>query len=205
MARNKQVVSKHRQDKIYDFSPSPKRYKIFNLKTDYEWDWNSQNWCFWLSRCSPRWNLTWKSHTDQVVTKLSKNSGIINKLNNYLPLHIMKALYNSLVQPHINYAISMGYKCNWLVKLQKRLVRIITSSKYNAHADSLFKRTELLKVADTLDIITWNSIIHIFIENCHDIFTASKSWSKDPSTLTTRSKGSKSELSAHEPNIVTTD
>ena len=98
-------------------------------------------------------NLTWKSHTDEVATKLSKYSGIINKLKNYLPPHILKALYNSLVQPNLNFAILvLGYKCNRLVKLQKRLVRIITRSKYNAHTDPLVKRTETLKVANTLDL-----------------------------------------------------
>ena len=97
-------------------------------------------------------NLTWISHTDKVATKFYKYSGIINKLKNYLPPHILKALYNRLVQPHLNYAILVwGYKCNRLVKLQKRLVRIITRSKYNAHTDPLFKRTEIPKVANTLE------------------------------------------------------
>ena len=98
-------------------------------------------------------NLTWKPHTDKVATKLSKYSGIMNKLKNYLPRYIMKALYNSLVQSHSNYAILVwGFKCNRLVKLQKRLVRIITCSKYNAHTDPLFKSTEILKVANILDL-----------------------------------------------------
>ena len=91
--------------------------------------------------------LTWKSDTNKVATKLAKYSGIINKLKNYLPLHILKALYNSLVQAHLNYAILVwGYKCNRLVKLQKRLVRIIPPppSKLNAHTDPFFKRTEIL-------------------------------------------------------------
>ena len=57
------------------------------------------------------------------------------------------------MQPHLSYAILVwGYKCNRLVKLQKRLVRIITRSKYNAHTDPLFKRTGILKVANTLDL-----------------------------------------------------
>ena len=98
-------------------------------------------------------NLTWKPHTDKVPTKLFKYSGMMNKLKNYLPRYIMKALYNSLVQSHLNYAIFVwGFKCNRLVKLQKRLVRIITCSKYNAHTDPLFKRTEILKVANILDL-----------------------------------------------------
>ena len=68
-------------------------------------------------------NLTWESHTDKVATKLSKYLGIINELKNYMPLHILKALYNSLVQPHLNHAILVcGYKCNRLVKLHNQLV-----------------------------------------------------------------------------------
>ena len=43
--------------------------------------------------------------TDKVASKLSKYSGTINKLKNYLPLQILKALYNSPVQPHLIYAI----------------------------------------------------------------------------------------------------
>ena len=50
-------------------------------------------------------NLAWKPHTDKVATKLSKYSRIMNKLQNYLPRYILKALYNSLVQTHFNYAI----------------------------------------------------------------------------------------------------
>ena len=148
-------------------------------------------------------NLTWKPHTDKVATKLSKYSGIMNKLKNYLPRYIMKALYNSLVQSHLNYAILMwGFKCNRLVKLQKRLVRIITCSKYNAHTDPLFKSTEILKVANILDL---NALKIYYMENCHHIFIASISWRKDHNTHTTHVKVNKLELSAHEPNIVTTD
>ena len=54
---------------------------------------------------TPDENLTCKSHSDKVATKLSKNSGIINKFKKYLPLHILKALYNRLVKPHLNYVI----------------------------------------------------------------------------------------------------
>ena len=58
-----------------------------------------KNWAF------PACNYMYKSHTDKVTPKLSKYSGIINKLKNYLPLHTLKALYNSLVQPQLNYAV----------------------------------------------------------------------------------------------------
>ena len=99
-------------------------------------------------------NLTWKPHTDKVATKLSKYSGIMNELKNYLLRYILKVLYNSLVQTHLNYAILVrGFKRNRLVKLQKWLVEIIKCSKYNAHTDPLFKSAEILKVANILDLM----------------------------------------------------
>ena len=50
-------------------------------------------------------NLTWKPHTDKVATELSKYSGKMNKLKNYLPRYILKALCNSLVQSRLNYGV----------------------------------------------------------------------------------------------------
>ena len=85
--------------------------------------------------------LTWKPHIDKLASKLSRNSGILNKLKNFLPALIMKTLYFSLSHLHLNYGILIwGYKCNWLVKLQKRLIRIVMLAQYNAHTDPLFKQ-----------------------------------------------------------------
>ena len=98
-------------------------------------------------------HVNWKAHTDKLATKLSKYSGILNKLNNYLPPYILRTLYCSLVQSHLNYAIlTWGYSCNRLEKLQKRLIRMITRSKYNAHTEPLLKQLELLKLSDLLEL-----------------------------------------------------
>ena len=98
-------------------------------------------------------HVNWKAHTDKLATRLSKYSGILNKLKNYLPPYILRTLYCSLVQSHLNYAIlTWGYSCNRLEKLQKRLIRIITWSKYNAHTKPLLKQLELLKLSDLLEL-----------------------------------------------------
>ena len=49
-----------------------------------------------------------------------------------------------------------GYKCNRLIKLQKRLVRTNRCSKYNAHTDPLFRSTDILKVAKILNLNAQN-------------------------------------------------
>ena len=52
--------------------------------------------------------------------------------------NILKILYNSLVLPHLQYCIlSWGFESDRIFKLQKRAVRIITCSKYNAHTEPL--------------------------------------------------------------------
>ena len=70
-----------------------------------------------------------------------------------LTLTLTLTLYNSLILPHLQYAVlTWGHKVSRVTKLQKRAVRIITCSKYNAHTDPLFKSLNLLKLNDILDI-----------------------------------------------------
>ena len=58
-------------------------------------------------------------------------------------------IYNSLILPHLYYAIlAWGFYNTRIFKLQKRAVRIICKEKYNAHTDPLFKNLTLLKVQD---------------------------------------------------------
>ena len=57
---------------------------------------------------------------------------------------------SSLILPHLQYCIlSWGFKWDRIFKLQKRAVRIITCSKYNAHTEPLLK-TLLLKIEDIM-------------------------------------------------------
>ena len=54
-----------------------------------------------------------------------------------------------MILPHINYGLLIwGYHGDKILKLQKRAVRIITTSKYNAHTEPLFKKLNVLKISD---------------------------------------------------------
>ena len=62
-------------------------------------------------------------------------------------------LYNTLILPHITYDIIVGgYQGNRLNKIQKRAIRIITSSRYNSHTEPLLKQLNLLKLDDILKL-----------------------------------------------------
>ena len=46
----------------------------------------------------------------------------------------------------------MGFECNRIEKVQKKSIRIITCSKYNAHTEPLLKNLQLLKVSDLFQL-----------------------------------------------------
>ena len=96
-------------------------------------------------------NIHWKPHIENVACKLAKYCGVLSKLKNFLPLHILRTLYYSIIHPHLNYGLLVwGFQCNRIVKLQKRAIRTITRSKYNAHTSPLLKHMEILSVNDML-------------------------------------------------------
>ena len=64
-------------------------------------------------------------------------------------------IYCSIIQSNLIFSIlAWGYDCNRLVKLQKKIVRVISCSNYNAHTEPLFKVLKLLNVQDILKINT---------------------------------------------------
>ncbi len=46
----------------------------------------------------------------------------------------------------------MGFQCARLTKLQKKIIRIRSRNKYNAHTEPIFKEPKLLKLEDILKL-----------------------------------------------------
>ena len=79
-------------------------------------------------------HLNWNAHIQKISNKIAKSIGIINRLKRYLPLSILRTLYNALVLRHFQFSIlNWGFKANKVVRFQKRAIRVITNSKYNTH------------------------------------------------------------------------
>ena len=94
-------------------------------------------------------NLSWDAHIQKTSNEISRSIGIMCRLKRFLPLEILRLIYNSLILPHLQYGImAWGTKSGRLEKLQKRALRIICNSKYNAHTEPLFKKLNLLKLSD---------------------------------------------------------
>jgi len=98
-------------------------------------------------------NMSWKTHIDIVANKVTKFSGVLNRLKRLLPVHILRTLYCSMVQSRLTYCIlAWGFNSQRLLKIQKRFMRIISLSKYNAHTEPLFKVLELLSIQRLFDL-----------------------------------------------------
>ena len=110
-------------------------------------------------------HMTWKNHTDKIISKIAEVTGILNRLKHILPLNVKITIYNCLILSHLNFGIlAWGFESERLQKLQKKCIRVISISKYNAHTEPLFKKLKLLKVQDIFNIQQFK-FYHKFVNN----------------------------------------
>ena len=81
-------------------------------------------------------NLTWKQHITALHVKMARNSSILFKLKGILPLDVLKTLYHSFVQSHLNHCPliwGLGNKSTLapLFTAQKRAVRTLAPGFVN--------------------------------------------------------------------------
>ena len=90
----------------------------------------------------------------------------MNRLKRYLPFSALKLMCSSLILSHLKFAItSWGFQWERLSKLQKRAIRIITNSKYNAHTDPLFKSLKIKDVFDVQCMKFWYKFVNNNVPN----------------------------------------
>jgi hypothetical protein len=135
-------------------------------------------------------NLNWKSHINFINSKLLKTMGIMNKLKMILPQNILKDIYNSLIMSHINYGIlSWGYaNITSLNLIQKKIIRIITLSKYIAHTDPLFIELNLLKINDIKFINELKFYYKLQQNQLPEYFSSFVNYMRDRHTYNTRNR-----------------
>ncbi|KAJ8038193.1 hypothetical protein HOLleu_19201 [Holothuria leucospilota] len=98
-------------------------------------------------------NLSWVNHINNICTKVSKTIGVLYRINSYVPSHIMKVLYDSLIYSQISYCnIVWGNTyptyLNRIYLLQKKAIRLITNSNYCASTNRLFFHLKTLNIFD---------------------------------------------------------
>lgn len=96
-------------------------------------------------------NMSFKSHIAYLSQKMARVAALLYQVRDILPTFVLKNMYNA----HINSLLSY---CNliWMntyptdllpiIKLQKRIIRIVTKSDFLAHTHPLFIQTKILSI-----------------------------------------------------------
>ncbi len=94
-------------------------------------------------------NLKWNEHVTNICLKVSRSIGIVSKIKYVVPKRILMMLYNTFIMSHFNYCLIIwGHDPKKLFRLQKRALRIVTLSEYNAHTEPIFKTLGILNITD---------------------------------------------------------
>ncbi len=89
-------------------------------------------------------------------SKLASSLNALNSVRSNLSRQCLLMRYNSLVLPHISYGILLwGSASQSLINkisiMQKKVIRSVTRSNYNAHTDPLFAELKTFKLCDIYD------------------------------------------------------
>eukprot|EP00732_Lithocolla_globosa_P005361 Lithocolla_globosa_v1_NODE_5514_length_1228_cov_70.501279.p1 type:complete len:261 gc:universal NODE_5514_length_1228_cov_70.501279:410-1192(+) len=100
-------------------------------------------------------NTKWHSHVQMILQKLFKYVRIFSKLRYYCPKKVLISLYYSFIYSNLIYCLEIWGNSETtltylqpLLLLQKKLVRIIDFSTYQAHALPIFQKLKILHIFD---------------------------------------------------------
>ena len=94
-------------------------------------------------------HMTWKTHISYITNKTSKLSGIVAKLRHYLDIKTLRNIYYTMIYPYLTYC-NIVWGSNYctrlksLHKVQKKIVRLMTFSKFKESTKPIFKELKLL-------------------------------------------------------------
>ena len=94
-------------------------------------------------------HLNFNANTNALISKLSRSIFFINRVKHTLTPKALKSLYTSFFHSHLLYCTNI-YTCTSQTNIskiflqQKKAIRIITKSSYNAHTAPLFERLDIL-------------------------------------------------------------
>ena len=93
--------------------------------------------------------LSFIRHITYIKSKISKGLGILFKARKYLNRKCLLNLYYSFIYPYLTYCVEVwgntpDTHIDPLIKLQKKVIRIITFSPYLTHIEPLFKELNIL-------------------------------------------------------------
>jgi hypothetical protein len=89
---------------------------------------------------------------------MNQRIGLLSRLRHFLPEKTLVIVYNSIVLPILDYSLVLwGYTnsnhMNRLITLQKRAVRVMTFSRFDAHSEPLFQKLDIMPLKNDYFLI----------------------------------------------------
>ena len=108
-------------------------------------------------------NFKFDKQVNAIATKISKTTGILYRMNKFLPQNILKLLYDSLIVPYLSYGVEIWHSAplnliERLFILQKKAVRAMNNLPYNAHTNNYFRDMQLLKLDDLYNLLLMTDV-----------------------------------------------
>jgi hypothetical protein len=102
-------------------------------------------------------DMSFVGHIDKLQSKLKSSLYALSTCNKLVPLRIRKLIYRSLFESHIRFAsIIYGASHPKLLEpisiLQRKAIRLVHRSNYNAHTDQLFRSSGIIKFEDIVKL-----------------------------------------------------
>ena len=110
------------------------------------------------------------------VFKISKSIGIVKKESFCLSNSSLITLYYSLVYPYMQYCILVWgstYPSNLyrIVLLQKRIIRIVDTSAYDAHTEPIFRKLKMFPF-DKIYLFHLGKCMYLYYKEMTSIVTS---------------------------------
>ena len=101
-------------------------------------------------------HLEWNYHVDDLSAKLSRAVGMLAKIRHYVSTNTLNMIYHGIFSSLLLYGSQIWGQSNSSIskmeKLQNRALRIINFEGFRASTDALYKKSEILKFADSIKL-----------------------------------------------------
>ena len=99
-------------------------------------------------------NLSWQYHVNDLSVKLNRANALLFKMRKYVSCKILRSIYFAIFDSYLSYCcLVWAQNCStiqWIVILQKKVIRIINFQPRNSHTSHLFKQSSILKFQDKI-------------------------------------------------------
>ena len=101
-------------------------------------------------------HITWGPYINNLTSKLKRANNLLAISRHYVPRHFILQMYYAQFYSHLTYGCQLwGEKLKIdspLHTLQKKAIRLITFSDFNAHTGPLFKELKIIKIKDIIEM-----------------------------------------------------